>query len=212
MSLSVAALLGLALVMLFWHQSANQSNFANQEGICAYFPVVLAFCLAVIALLGFFLARIFLKLVIPLSRVSEEIALIYTANPNHRIQMDIAFGMGHLIQQVNSAAEKYETLETSVFKRVQVAKAELEEEKNILAAIMAELPDAVLICNKDSRIILYNSQAKRFFSEKAYIERPSASTGKTDSVEATKTFPSASCSSTFPSESVTYVMCNTLHP
>ncbi len=185
MSLSVAALLGLALMMLFWHQSANHSNFANQEGICAYIPVVLVFCLAVIALLGFFLARIFLKLVIPLSKVSEEIALIYTANPHHRIQMDTAFGMGHLIQQVNSAAEKYETLEKSVFKRVQVAKAELEEEKNILAAIMAELPDAVLICNKDSRIILYNSQAKRFFSEKATIGRPSASTGKTDSVEAT---------------------------
>jgi len=173
-SLSLAAFLGLALLILFWHQP---------QGIWLFARYALAISLAVIAILGFILSRIFWKLIIPLSRVSAEIALIYTANPNHRLQIAGAFGLGHLVQQVNSAAEKYETLEKSVFKRVQVAKAELEEEKNILAAIMAELPDAVLICNKESRIILYNSQAKRFFSEKGIAGRSHSAAGKINSFE-----------------------------
>ncbi len=182
-TLSLAAVLGLALVILFWHQPLVQSQAAYQKGIWFFARYALVICLALIAVLGFLLSRIFWKLVIPLSRVSEEIALIYNANPKHRLQIEGAFGLGQMVQQINSAAEKYETLEKGVFKRVQVAKAELEEEKNILAAIMAELPDAVLICNKESRIILYNSQAKRFFSEKGIAGRSLVSTGKNDSVD-----------------------------
>ena len=183
-TLSVAALLGLALVILFWHQSAEQSRVGNQDHIWIYARVVLVLCLVIIALLGLLLARIFWKLILPLSKVSEEINLIYTANPAHRIQVGGAFELGRLVQQINSIAEKYETLEKSVFKRVQVAKAELEEEKNILAAIMAELPDAVLICNKESRIILYNSQAKRFFGEKTKSAVTASSTRNTGAKDA----------------------------
>jgi len=181
-AISLAALLGLTLVLLFWHQSVNESDAVIKDGIWFFTGYALVICLTLIALFGFLLARIFWRLIIPLSKVSEEIALIYAANPNHRIRIGGTFGLGGLVQQINSAAEKYETLEKSVFKRVQVAKAELEEEKNILAAIMAELPDAVLICNKESRIIIYNSQAKRFFSEKGIAGRPAASTPKKDSV------------------------------
>jgi DNA polymerase-3 subunit epsilon len=177
-SLSLAALLGLALVILFWQQSTDQSGTAYW-GIARYTLII---CLALIALIGFLLSHLFWKLVIPLSKVSEEIALIYAANPNHRIDVSGAYGLGQLVYQINSAAEKYKTLEKSVFKRVQVAKAELEEEKNILAAIMAELPDAVLICNKENRIILYNSQAKRFFSERTSAGRSSVLNAKTESV------------------------------
>jgi DNA polymerase III subunit epsilon len=165
-ALSILALLGLALVMLFWHQPAYQNSNTLQDGLFRYERYALVACLALIACLGFILARIFWKLIIPMTRLTEEVALIYTANPSHRIQLGGSFGLGQLARKINSAAEKYETLEKSVLSRVQVAKAELEEEKNILATIMAELPDAVLICNKESRIILYNSQAKRFFSEK----------------------------------------------
>ncbi len=184
-SLSVAAVMGLALVILFWNQSVGQGKALSQEGFWFFARYALVICLAIIALVGFLLARIFWKLVIPLSKVSEEIALIYTANPNHRVQIDGALGLGQLIQQINSGAEKYETLEKSVLKRVQVAKAELEEEKNILAAIMAELPDAVLICNKESRIILYNYQAKRFFGEKAK-PLPSPGSVEENAAQATK--------------------------
>ena len=183
MSLGVMALLGLAVVPVFWHQPVPTQGGPTRFGLWAYSGYLLSVCLAVIAALGFFLARIFWKLVIPITKVSEEISLIYSANPGHRIQSDGAFGLGPLVQQINSAAGKYENLEKSVFKRVQVAKAELEEEKNILAAIMAELPDAVLICNKESRIILYNSQAKRFFGEKAKTPQSPGPVEKTATLE-----------------------------
>jgi DNA polymerase-3 subunit epsilon len=47
---------------------------------------------------------------------------------------------------------------------IEEARATAEEEKNILAAIMAELPEGVLICNNDGRILLYNKQARRFLA------------------------------------------------
>ena len=104
-----------------------------------------------------------------MNKLSEEVELIHSVNPAHRIQLEGAYGLMQLVAQINAGAEQYEKLEKSVFDRVHIAKAELEEEKNILAAIMAELPEAVVICNKEGTIILYNSQAKRYFSEKNTI-------------------------------------------
>jgi len=178
-TMGVVALLCLTLLVLFWYQSLHQNDHLFKEIFVSYGHYFLAACLALLICLGFFLARIFWRLVVPMQKISEEAALIFSANPSHRIQLDGALGLEKVIHEINVAAEKYQTLEKSVFRRVQVAKADLEEEKNILAAIMAELPDAVLICNKESRIILYNSQAKRFFGQK---NSTASSLAKTDSI------------------------------
>lgn len=165
-SIGVAAILGLALVVLFWHQSIQQNRPILQEIFTRYGHTILVICLALIAWLGFMLARVFRTAIIPMNQLPEEVELIHSVNPAHRIQLKGAYGLMQLVEKINTGAEQYERMEKSVFDRVQIAKAELEEEKNILAAIMAELPEAVLVCNKEGMIILYNSQAKRYFSEK----------------------------------------------
>jgi len=166
-SIGIAAVLALALVVLFWHQSIQQNRPILQEIFTYYGHIILFVCLALIAFFGFMFARIFRTAIIPMNQLSEEVELIHSVNPAHRIQLKGAYGLMQLVEKINTGAEQYEKLEKSVFERVHVAKAELEEEKNILAAIMAELPEAVLVCNKEGMIILYNSQAKRYFSEKS---------------------------------------------
>lgn len=44
------------------------------------------------------------------------------------------------------------------------AKASVEEEKNRLAALMSELALAVVVCNLDGRILLYNNRARLQFT------------------------------------------------
>lgn len=165
-SIGIAAILGLFLVVLFWYQSIQQNKPILQEIFVHYGHYLLAAGLAVIAWFGFMLARVFRTAIIPMNKLSEEVELIHSVNPAHRIQLEGAYGLMQLVEKINAGAEQYEKLEKSVFGRVHIAKAELEEERNILAAIMAELPEAVLVCNKEGVIILYNSQAKRYFSEK----------------------------------------------
>ena len=165
-SIGIAAVLALALVVLFWHQSIQQNRPILQEIFARYGHYVLLVGLSLIAGFGFMFARVFRTAIIPMNKLSEEVELIHSVNPAHRIQLEGAYGLRQLVEKINAGAEQYEKLEKSVFDRVQIAKAELEEEKNILAAIMAELPEAVLVCNKEGMVILYNSQAKRYFSEK----------------------------------------------
>ncbi len=176
LAIGVAAILGLALVVLFWHQSIQQNKPILQEILARYGHIILSVGLALIAFLGFMFARVFRTAIIPMNKLSEEVELIHSVNPAHRIQLEGAYGLMQLVAQINAGAEQYEKLEKSVFNRVHIAKAELEEEKNILAAIMAELPEAVVICNQEGTIILYNSQAKRYFSEQntiLQVEHPS---------------------------------------
>ncbi|MFC1875885.1 exonuclease domain-containing protein [Thermodesulfobacteriota bacterium] len=165
-SIGVAAILGLALVVLFWHQSIQLNKPILQEIFARYGHIILVIGLALIAWFGFMLARVFRTAIIPMNQLPEEVELIHSVNPAHRIQLKGAYGLMQLVEKINAGAEQYEKLEKNVLDRVHIAKAELEEEKNILAAIMAELPEAVLVCNKEGMIILYNSQAKRYFSEK----------------------------------------------
>jgi len=168
-SIGVAAILGLALMVLFWHQSIQQNRPIFQDIFARYGHFIFIIGLALIACFGFILAWVFRTVIIPMNQLSEEVELIHSVNPAHRVQLEGAHGLMQLVEKINTGAEQYEKLEKSVFERVHIAKAELEEEKNILAAIMAELPEAVLVCNKEGMIILYNSQAKRYFSEKNTI-------------------------------------------
>jgi DNA polymerase-3 subunit epsilon len=47
---------------------------------------------------------------------------------------------------------------------VNSARAQSEEEKSILAAIMSELPEGVIVCNPEGQILLYNNRAKLLLS------------------------------------------------
>ncbi|MDJ0802023.1 MAG: exonuclease domain-containing protein [Desulfobacterales bacterium] len=125
------------------------------------------FFTAIIVLLtavGFALDGIFHSYILPHHRLPEEIELVYTVNPRHRIKREGGKMVNLLIDKLNEWAERHETFEAAVDKRVQSAKAEVEKEKNILAVIMSELPEGVLICNREGQILFYNRQARKFLT------------------------------------------------
>ena len=122
--------------------------------------------LAVLLLLtgAFFLDQILRKYIRPLRKITEQVSLVNPTNPSHRFEIDGAAEIQQLCDRLNEGAAHYESLLNDIEGRVNTARAQSEEEKNILAAIMSELPEGVIVCNPDGQILLYNSRAKQMVS------------------------------------------------
>lgn len=98
------------------------------------------------------------------ARMAEEVTLIHTVNPAHRVTPTGGAAMRELGDALNAFAGAHERLRQQVASRVDEAHARLEEEKNRLAALMSELADSVLVCNREGRILLYNERAARLLA------------------------------------------------
>jgi DNA polymerase-3 subunit epsilon len=111
-------------------------------------------------ILGWALDVIYKSYISPIRKLSEETALINSANPAHRIQAGGGPDIRRLCREINAGADRYESLAQNVEAKIHLAKSELETEKNTLAAMMAELPEGILICNQEGDILFYNQRAK----------------------------------------------------
>ena len=100
----------------------------------------------------------------PIRKIAEKVSLINTTNPSYRIPSEGAGEIRQLCDRINDAAQRHETLAKHVDDKIKLAQSESEQEKNTLAAIVAELPEGVLICNADGRILLYNNRAKQLLA------------------------------------------------
>ena len=93
-------------------------------------------------------------------RLAEETRLISHANPTHRLAVDGAGELALLAAEINVLADRLDKLSSALDERVATARADLEEERNRLAALMEELAQGVLVCNIEGRILLHNRRAR----------------------------------------------------
>ena len=107
----------------------------------------------------------------PVKKISAEASMIYSSNPSHRLTITGNKDINNLTSVINDFAEMFENLNKNITQQILVARKETEKERNLLAAIMAELPQGVIICNKNGRILLFNSLAKKIFTQKALSNR-----------------------------------------
>lgn len=94
-------------------------------------------------------------------KLAEEVRLIHSVHPEHRLAAGGAAEMRQLAAAVNQLAEAHGTMQHKVQARIEEANAHLAQEKNRLAALMSELAQSVLVCNVEGRILLYNARASR---------------------------------------------------
>ena len=147
---------------LFWHQLLPGEQFFLTEFLKRNFLYIFTAVFLLLAGLGFGLDWVFRFYILPLDKLTEESILIHSTNPSHRIQLEGSREVVRLAKVINEWAERFENVQNNIEERIQQAKSESEEEKNILAALMAELPEGVIICNREGQILLYNKRAKRF--------------------------------------------------
>lgn len=165
---ALLATLGMisGILFLFWRQLTEpqiQVVLSIAEDHSEYFFFI------VFTLLIFFygvLQVIYATYIKPLKKISAEAAMIYSSNPSHRLDIIGNTDIKTLSSVINDFADLFENLNKNITEQILIARKETEKERNLLAAIMAELPQGVIICNKSGRILLFNSLAKDIFTRK----------------------------------------------
>lgn len=138
--------------------------------------------------LGSALDGIFHLYILPMGKLIEETELINSVNASHRIHIEGSKNIVRLAGMINEGADQIETLQRSIGEKIQMARAETESEKNILAAIMSELPEGILICNRDGQILLYNKRAREFLATGAARQEEAAGMASKPAVEPDNAF------------------------
>jgi DNA polymerase-3 subunit epsilon len=121
------------------------------------------------------LHKLFKQYVEGLLRMAEKLRLMLSANRNFRVSMEGPPEVQQLASAANDLAQQRDVLMDDVDSQIARAKASVEEEKNRLAALMSELAQAVVVCNLDGRILLYNNRARLQF--KALAQGPTSVSG-----------------------------------
>jgi len=121
------------------------------------------------------LHHLFKQYVEGLLRMSETLRLMLGANRNFRVTIEGPPEVQQLALAANDLAQQRDVLMDDVDAQIARAKASVEEEKNRLAALMSELAQAVVVCNLDGRILLYNNRARLQF--KALAQGPTSVSG-----------------------------------
>ena len=68
---------------------------------------------------------------------------------------------------MNGLAARHEEALRDVQTRVAEARADADQQRNRLGALMSELAQSVIVCNADGRILLYNEHARSMFTDPA---------------------------------------------
>jgi DNA polymerase-3 subunit epsilon len=92
-------------------------------------------------------------------RITEEMRVIMSVNPAHRVDVKTPGDVRVLADTINSFADRFQEAIADKSHQIEKARANLEEEKNRLAALMSELTTGVIVCNQEGQILLYNTRA-----------------------------------------------------
>ncbi|MFL6717981.1 MAG: exonuclease domain-containing protein [Burkholderiaceae bacterium] len=160
LSLLFAAQLGIVAAVLLLAgldmDAAQRAAFHQALGQQAGMLAVSAFLL--LLLLALALKRVFDRWLAPLAMLAEETALLQS-NPAHRSVIDGAPPVRELAGRFNALAAQMQAMRQENREGIDGALRSLAQERNRLAALMADLALGVVMCNLEGRILLYNSHA-----------------------------------------------------
>jgi DNA polymerase-3 subunit epsilon len=113
--------------------------------------------------LGWLARAAYLRWVAASARLAEEARVLLAADVQREIEPAGSAETKALAEVINQLARQRDGLRADVAEQVREASRSVEQERNRLAALMAELTQSVVVCNLDGRILLYNSRARTQF-------------------------------------------------
>lgn len=146
-------------VMLLWADMGPAERSALTGLLWHRVPIGATLTIAGFVVGVVVLRRLFRQYVQGLLRMAEHLRLMRVANPDYRVAVEGPPEVRELAQAVNDLAQAASDMLVDVDARIAVAHGRLEQERNRLAALMSELALAVIACNLDGRILLYNRRA-----------------------------------------------------
>jgi DNA polymerase-3 subunit epsilon len=155
----IAVTVGLAVIL--WLQLSTAERDLIRDFSAAH--SIYIFCATVILVtgVGFAIDWVYWMYILPMHRIAEETGIIHGVNPAHRIKLVGSADVVRLADAINAAADRFEELHRSVEERIAESRARIEEEKSMLSVVLAELPEAVVICTAQGQVTLYNQRAQK---------------------------------------------------
>jgi DNA polymerase III subunit epsilon len=113
--------------------------------------------------LGALTRQAYLRWVAAAARLAEEAGVLLTTDLQRELAAQGSAETRALAEVINQLARQRSALRADIAAQVQQASRGVEQERNRLAALMAELTQSVVVCNLDGRILLYNARARTQF-------------------------------------------------
>lgn len=164
----VVAALGVGVY--FSVTPADQAVLSRVVREQAGFLAVAAALIVLVA--GLLLAVALRRYVDPARRLAADVRVRLDANPDHRVTPSGAAELRDLAAAVNELGERYAKARRDVAEQVEAAASDVEQERNRLAILMGVLTVAVLVCDEDGQILLYNAAARDLLGEEVGLGRP----------------------------------------
>ncbi|MDJ0946004.1 MAG: exonuclease domain-containing protein [Kiloniellales bacterium] len=152
--LGLSAVLGLAS-FAFVTLSGSESHL---PGMVLLFGVVLALGLVAATAVAWVIVE--QRLVRPLSRLTSRLHTVSRAGAEAGVEIAEAHTLGPLHEAIKEVSRELRTARSEVVKAMAGASARSEEQRGWLEAILRDLSEAVVVCNLDHKILLYNKAAQ----------------------------------------------------
>jgi len=173
-ALALGAWLALTLGML-WSTLEPQEQTVVAELLSPRVALlVMAWVLAAIAWWAFWQRHHSRHIGAP-QRLAEQVRGMLGGAFGKRLPVEGDVGLVELSRAINDLADQREALRGDVAAQIEQASQGVQQEKNRLAALMAELTQSVVVCNLDGRILLYNNRARLQF--RALSQAPTLADG-----------------------------------
>ncbi|GIV70413.1 exonuclease domain-containing protein [Caldilinea sp.] len=132
---------------------------AQQNGALLWLGV--AVVLAALIIAAATVQRFVRAFVWDVRRLIDAGRLMLTVHPEHRVQPGGPPDVQEMAALLNQFAERLDQLQKERVEAARQARADVEQERAMLATLLAELTEGVLVCNLDGQILLYNRSARR---------------------------------------------------
>lgn len=157
------ACLVIIIHAILWATLAEQEKdvllpILEERTAAAFFLVILA-----LSLIGLAFASLYRRHVNAPLKLREQLLLMLGPNRHARLSKSGSEELQALTAEINCLADQRDELDRQMSTKIRDANAEVEEEKNRLAALVAEFGQSVVVCNIDGRIVLYNHRARHLF-------------------------------------------------
>ena len=118
---------------------------------------------AALAGVAYGLHRLYLRYASAPARLLEQTRVLLAASEAQQLTPHGSLELRALAGSINELAAQRDRLREDMAEQIALASRSVQQEKNRLAALMAELTQSVVVCNLDGRILLYNSRARLQF-------------------------------------------------
>ena len=160
------AVMALWLVLvsaLVWATLSLPERAAVGDVLGERVALVLGAWLGGLVLIGWVLRTLHARYVGAPDRLLDQVRVVLAARTPQPLELRGTREIQALASAVNELATQRDRLRADMAAQVSEASASVQQEKDRLAALMAELQQSVVVCNQAGRILLYNQRARAAF-------------------------------------------------